>query len=201
MNAESYNCIAHKWTAARNKSFVSRLVQDFAAKIKKTGFILDIGCGSGYLTKFFCQKGFHVEAIDISSKMIEIAKGEHIQNAAFQVCDFLQYTTTRKYDGIIAWYSLFHFPKEKQKEIYLRAGRLLKPGGIFLFTHGDADDEHTDKMFGEEFYYSCIPKAEVLHELEKNNFKICYTYKNFIEQTNHRDLVILAKKKTNAFQN
>lgn len=136
-----------------------------------------------------------MNGIDISPKMIEIAKVQSIYNADFTICDFFEYKATKKYDGVIAWDSFFHFPKEKQKDIYFIVGKLLKPGGYLLFTHGDASDEHTDKMFGEDFYYSCIPKRDVLQELKKNEFEIEYVYKNFIEKDQHRDLVILAKKK------
>lgn len=195
MNKESYNKIAQKWTTLRSKSFVSELVKDFASKTRQHGKILEIGCGSGFLTKYLCEEGFQVDGIDISQKMIEIAKAQNIYSANFTVCDFFEYRTNKKYDGVIAWDSFFRFPKERQKDIYSIAGKLLNPGGYLLFTHGDANDEHTDKMLGETFYYSCIPKNDLVKTLEENGFDVEYAYKNYIEKEQHRDLIILAKKK------
>ena len=63
-----------------------------------------------------------------------------------------------------------------------------------LFTHGDADDEHTNDMMGESFYYSCLPKEVVCQILEDNGFDIIYVYKDYKERDTDRGLVILARK-------
>lgn len=129
--------------------------------------------------------------------MIAIARSLKIPHAEFITTDFFNFTSQQKFDGIIAWDSFFHFPKEKQQEIYPKIESLLKPGGRFLFTHGDADDEHTDQMMEEDFYYSCLPKELVCHTLSKIGFEIECVHKDFIEKDTQRDLIISARKSDN----
>lgn len=170
-------------------------VESFACKLIPGGRVLDVGCGTGFLSRYLCQKGFHVTGIDFSEQMIALAKADHTGNADFHVIDFFDFSTSRQYDGLIAWDSFFHFPKEKQREIYTRAGSVLKQNGYLLFTHGDAEDEHTDTMLGERFYYSCLPLTEVEKLLHNAGFEIEYSIKDYVEKDTHRTLVVLAKKK------
>lgn len=194
INKDSYNKIAPEWTKIRNQSFVSKLVMDFADKIIPQGKVLDIGCGSGYLSKYLSERAFQITGIDVSEKMIEIAKSQNIPHAGFVVSDFFDFLSTAKFDGIIAWDSFFHFPKKKQEVIYYKAESLLNSGGYLLFTHGNADDEHIDEMMGEPFYYSSLSKDRVCKILTRLGLDIEYVQENFTEKDSHRDLVTLAKK-------
>lgn len=195
INEKSYNNIARQWAEYRHESFVSQLVIDFAAKVKSHGKILDIGCGTGYpLAHYLSGNGFFVTGIDVATNMIEIAQSLSIPNAQFSVCDFLKFTTEEKFDGILAWDSFWHFPKDEQAHIYVKVGNLLNAGGYLLFTHGDAAGEHTNPMMGESFYYSALPKELVCQILRDNGFEIEYVHKDFKEKDTDRGLVILAKK-------
>jgi ubiquinone/menaquinone biosynthesis C-methylase UbiE len=49
--------------------------------------LLEIGCGTGYWSRFFSEYGFEVTGVDISERMINIAKSKNISNASFQVAD------------------------------------------------------------------------------------------------------------------
>ncbi len=191
----SYNKIAEQWAYIRNDSFVSRLVIDFAERISPKKAILDIGCGTGRpLAKYLSSKGFTVTGIDYSEEMIALAQEADIENARFIHCDFFDFKSTSKFDGVLAWDSLWHIPLNKQESIYPRVGELLNPGGYFLFTHGKEEDEHTDKMMKELFYYSSLSKDRVVELLKDSGFRVLCVYSDFIEQKSHRELIILAQK-------
>ena len=193
-NKVSYNKIAEQWTTVRKDMQVSKLVIDFAKQLTPNGSILDIGCGSGLpITKYLCDKGFAVTGIDYSDKMIEIAKKSSIP-ANFILSDFFDFTISEKFDGIIAWDSLWHIAKSKQESIYPKISNLLKPNGLFLFTHGNVDNEHIDTMMGEEFYYSALSEAEIVENINRNNLVMEYSYRNFTEDGSHRTYVALTKK-------
>lgn len=193
-NKVSYDKIAEQWTTVRKDMQVSKLVIDFAKQVKPNGSILDIGCGSGLpITKYLCDKGFAVTGIDYSDKMIEIAKKSSIP-ANFILSDFFDFTISEKFDGIIAWDSLWHIAKSKQESIYPKISNLLKPNGLFLFTHGNVDNEHIDTMMGEEFYYSALSEAEIVENINRNNLVMEYSYRNFTEDGSHRTYVALTKK-------
>lgn len=195
-NKDSYNKIIDSWIKARNNAIVNKPVIDFADHINSTETILDIGCGTGMpITKYLSDRNFSITGIDQSAKMIEMAKSAGIKNAVFSTCDFFDFESDEKFNGIIAWDSLFHFPKECQKEIYSKVYHLLSPGGYFLFTHGKEEDEHIDRMFGEQFYYSCLSKDFVLGLMKELGFEIVYSIENFVEEKDQRDWVVLARKK------
>jgi len=195
MNKGSYNKIIHDWSKARSSSFVNKPIMDFAGKIKSKGRILDIGCGTGFpIAKYLSDLDFNITGIDTSDKMIEMAKSGGIMNSEFLLFDFFDFEPSEKYDGIIAWDSLFHFPKKRQIEIYGKVYNLLNLGGFFLFTHGKDEDEHTDEMFGEQFYYSCLSKDIVLNLMSKIGFKLEYSIENYVEGKDHRAWVVLARK-------
>jgi 2-polyprenyl-3-methyl-5-hydroxy-6-metoxy-1,4-benzoquinol methylase len=194
-NRTSYNKIAKQWSDIRKDSFVSQLVVDFANKLTPNGHVLDIGCGSGLpLTKYICEKGFRVTGIDAAEEMITIAKSSSIERADFIVGDFLDFIANEKFDAILAWDSLWHFPKTKQSSLYAKIGSLLHTNGYFLFTHGNIDGEHIDTMMGEQFYYSSIAEQDIHKQLTKNGLEVVYSHQDFIENNSHRALVVLARK-------
>lgn len=196
MNKNAYNRIINHWIDTRNSAIVNEPIIEFADRIPLNGSVLDVGCGTGLpVAKYLSDRAFSIVGIDVSSQMLDAAQSNHIENAQFFECDFFDFEPQQPFDGIIAWDSLFHFPKHLQKEIYRRAYDFLAPGGFFLFTHGKGDGEHTDEMFGEQFYYSSLPKDTVLGLMAETGFGLVFSIENFAEGKDRRDWVVLARKK------
>lgn len=195
LNKESYNKIINSWISARNNAMVNQPIINLAEMMKADGTILDLGCGTGIpISKYLADSNLVVTGVDISENMIATAKSNSIQNSNFLICDFFDFFPAEKFDAVIAWDSLFHFPKLRQEEAFIKIYNLLSPGGYFLFTHGKKEDEHIGRMFGEPFYYSCLSKIEVLNLMESLGFAIKYSIENFSEQNDTRDWVVLAEK-------
>ena len=49
----------------------------FISKVIPNGRVLDIGSGSGYISKYITDNGLRCEGIDICNKMIEISKTKY----------------------------------------------------------------------------------------------------------------------------
>jgi cyclopropane fatty-acyl-phospholipid synthase-like methyltransferase len=196
LNREAYNKIADEWAESREKhSFVSNLVIEFASKVKPGGKILDIGCGTGFpIAKYLSEKGFEVTGIDISEKLLQKAIDRNLPNTTLYLCDFFDFEPKDKYDGIIAFDSFFHFPKEKQKLIYGRVSDWMNNDAYLLFTHVNKDGEGKGEMFDEMFYYSSLNKDEVLLLLSDKGFEVVWLKEMYTEKDMDRDLVILASK-------
>ena len=195
INKESYNKIADQWNESRNKLPLNKCVVDFSQKIKPNGKILDIGCGTGYpIAKYLSDYGFLVTGIDISENMIKKAIDQKLSNAKFYLCDFFEYKPTEKYEGIIAFDSFFHFPKEKQAEIYHIVSGWMNIGTYLLFTHGKKESEIKGYMYGEPFYYSALNTQDVHRLLLNSGFVIESIIEDYKEKNLERDLLILAKK-------
>jgi cyclopropane fatty-acyl-phospholipid synthase-like methyltransferase len=195
INKTSYNKIAYEWAASRDQSFLSKLVATFSSRIKPGGKVLDIGCGTGYpIATYLSSCGFTITGIDSSENLLQKAIDRNIPNATFHLVDFFDFEPTEKYDGIIAFDSFFHFPKEKQSEIYQKVSTWMNEGAFLLFTHGAEEGEKEGDMFGETFYYSSLNKHDVRKLLLEAGFKIEWSLDNYTERDLDRDLVILARK-------
>ena len=97
--------------------------------------VLEIGCGTGSTAILHAPHVKHIQAVDISSKMIEIAQGKAdasgIGNITFQrstVDDFD--APEQSYDAVLTL-SVLHLLEDRNKAI-AKIHRLLKPGGIFV---------------------------------------------------------------------
>ncbi len=49
--------------------------------------LLEVGCGTGHWSQFFSEYVFEVTGVDISERMINIARAKNIPNSSFQIAD------------------------------------------------------------------------------------------------------------------
>ena len=97
--------------------------------------VLEIGCGTGSTAITHAPYVRHIHAIDISSKMIEIAQGkadaEKITNVTFERSTIDEFSVAdQTLDAVLAL-SILHLLENKE-EIIAKVHRMLKPGGIFV---------------------------------------------------------------------
>ncbi len=97
--------------------------------------VLEIGCGTGSTAIIHAPRVKHIQAIDISSRMIEIAQGKaeaaNIANITFQQSTIDDFSAPeRSYDAVLAL-SVLHLLEDRSKAVAKVHG-LLKPGGIFV---------------------------------------------------------------------
>lgn len=95
--------------------------------------ILDLGCGSGYLTKEISKYCNKIIGIDISEQSINLAK-ENFQrdNIEYIICNITNYQTTEKFSLIIS--NMVLMDAINLNEIFKKAYELLKNNGRFIFT-------------------------------------------------------------------
>lgn len=136
---------------------------------RRRGAALDVGCGSGgRMLRKLLGEGFEVTGIDVSSKMVEIAKENH-PGVDFYAADICEWESDKKYDFISAWDSIFHLPLEMQETVVSKLCRLLDRDGILIYTFGAAErSEHESDWRDDKFYYSTIGINENLKVIMKN---------------------------------
>ena len=103
--------------------------------LEYSNVVLDYGCGTGTLSCEIAQHVKEIHAIDISSKMIELAKekaaDKKIENITFSQTDiFDEKHKKESYDTILAFNMLHTIPNPK--DIVKRIDELLKPDGLFI---------------------------------------------------------------------
>ena len=98
--------------------------------------VLDAGCGTGYLTRKLHDQGARVTGIDVSERMIAIARARH-PGLDFRVdsCSELATIETAHCDMVIANYVLMDAPD--LPETMAAFHRVLKPNGlaVLVFSH------------------------------------------------------------------
>lgn len=107
--------------------------------------VLDIGCAMGSFTKYLSDKGLHMEGIDISSKLIDIAK-KKVPNVNFRVMDMLNMDIDKAYDGIMFINSTIHIEKKNMLPLLENVTNMLKDDGVIFMILLEGDGE----MYVEE---------------------------------------------------
>ncbi len=165
----SYDQIAHIW---QESHIQSNGIPQFerAIKFTKEGkYALDIGCGSsGRFIDLLAHHAFEVEGIDISERMIALAKQRH-PNITFYHEDICTWAFPRKYDFISAWDSTWHLPLNEQEPVLKKICEGLNKNGVFIFTTGGLDEpgEKSDASMGPPVHYSVLGIRRTLELLSE----------------------------------
>lgn len=129
-----------------NESHRTGLLSDISKEIRVRGLrvlehirasglqqpkILEVGCGTGWLTEALCNLG-PVTAIDLSPRAIEIAQARGI-NAELIAGDFYQHEFQKQaYDAGVCIETLFYV--SDQPAFLRKFASLMKPGAIVGFS-------------------------------------------------------------------
>ena len=150
-----YDIIARIYHEQRDKFKSNDLLIGFSALLPPGGDVLDVGCGAGVpVTRFLVDAGFNVTGVDVSSCMLQLAR-DHVPEANFLKMDMRQLEFAAGcFDGICAFYSLFHVPKEEHLRILFGFNRLLRRGGILLFSSGMCKWEGVEDFHGADMFWS-----------------------------------------------
>lgn len=161
--AESYDQIAHHWLEPHLETNGIRQHEQALQFREGGGMALDVGAGcSGRFIRLLQSRGYEVEGLDVSSRMIALAKERHPE-IGFHHADVCEWIPPRQYDFITAWDSIWHVPLEQSLTVLGKLLGALNPGGVFIWTTAglDGPEEKRDSAMGPPVYYSVpgIPKT------------------------------------------
>lgn len=95
--------------------------------------ILDLGCGTGHLTRRIADSGAEVIGLDSSESMLESARREH-PDLTFRHGDARSFTDDRPFDAVFSNAALHWIPE--QDAVLTAVATALKPGGRFVAELG-----------------------------------------------------------------
>lgn len=154
---------------------------------------VDLGCGcSGRFVDLLRSRGFDVEGVDVSARMIELARTRHPQ-VTFHHADVCEWAFPRGYDFITGWDSLWHLPLAQQEPVMRKILAALAPSGVFIFTTGGLDqpEEKTDAAMGPAVYYSVLGIPRTLALIAECG---CVCRHLEYDQWPEKHLVVIAQK-------
>ena len=154
--------------------------------------VLDVGCGSGWLSEYFARLGYVVKGIDISPDLIKMSR-ERVARVPYGVdhetplrCKFAVHdieisALEEKFDAVICYDALHHF--EDEAAVIRNIANMLEVGGLLFILEGEkpsagsaSEEELRDVM--EEFSTLEAPfEYTYLRQLlEENGFAITGDY-------------------------
>ena len=170
---KGYDKITEEYYADRNRFDHRKELKEFAALLPKNAKVLDVGCGAGVpVAEFLVESGFDVTGIDFSENMLKLAR-KNVPEAAFIKKDMNKLDfSVNSFDGLTAFYSIIHVPREKHFSLFESFHRILKPEGIMLVCMGPDEWEATGEYMGARMFWSQYSPEKSLHLVRNAGFQI-----------------------------
>jgi SAM-dependent methyltransferase len=111
--------------------------------------VADVGCGPGQVGRYLHDRGVRVVGIDLSPRMLACARRLN-PAMEFQQADMAALPVPdQAWEGIVAFYSLIHIPREDVTATLREFRRVLRPGGrLLLAFHIGTEVVHLDELWG-----------------------------------------------------
>ena len=190
---ESYDKMGEQYHNFRDNEKFKNELEKFTELLPSLGRILDAGSGVGIpVSQFLVKKGFRVTGVDISKKMIDLAK-ENVSEAVFHQRNILELDFPNdSFDGIICVYTLWHIPRANHSSIIGNFHRMLKDNGILVLNTGTYESEGMSEFFGEPMLWSTNNPKKTLAFVKEMGFDIIF--EGILKLGGERQYWIFAKK-------
>ncbi|OPL09554.1 MAG: methyltransferase type 11 [delta proteobacterium ML8_F1] len=179
-----------QWDAkqyTQNFSFVHQYGRGLIELIENPGGaeVLDLGCGTGDLTRQLKEEGMKVIGMDASREQLEIAKATHPE-ISFVHGDATEFSLVAPVDVVFSNAVLHWIDGDKHPGMLNKVHEALKPAGQFIFEFGGSGNNHLihqalRKGFEKRgyayvfpFYFPSI--GEYTPKLESAGFKVVYAH-------------------------
>lgn len=154
------------------------------------GLLLDLGCGTGKLTKIMAQKGYDMIGVDYSYEMLDIARETSDESILYLMQDMREFELYGTVRGIYSACDCLNYILEEDelKEVFALANNYLDPGGIFVFD------------INTPFKYMELLADNTIAETREEGSFIWENYYDEEEQINEYDLTLYIKEADGRFQ-
>ena len=149
---DDYDLIAKEWDLSRNRA--SKLKINLISEIKSKNKVLDIGCGNALMLPFVLEKGAFYSGLDISEKLIEIARKKYLKEVEQEKAELIVGQATNfpfknnEFDLVISFAVLHHIPsKELRKKLFEEIKRVSKPNAKIKIIVWNLLSDWTNKRF------------------------------------------------------
>lgn len=149
----------------------------------RDGLVLELGCGTGNMTRLLAKKGYDMIGVDNSVDMLEIAmekKEEEGQDILYLLQDMREFELYGTVRAVVSVCDSMNYLTEEEDllEVFRLVNNYLDPGGIFIF---DLNTEYK--------YEEILGEATIAEDREDASF-IWDNYYDPEEQINEYDLAL-----------
>ncbi|PXV86258.1 methyltransferase family protein [Lachnotalea glycerini] len=170
--------------------YIIGLLKDYQIE---NGILLDLGCGTGSLTKLMARHGFDMIGIDNSEEMLEIAMEKKLESG-LDILYLLQdmreielYGTVRAVISICDSMN-YIMDEEDLLKVFMLVNNYLDPKGIFIFD------------LNTKYKYEQILGERVIAENREDCSFIWENYYYGDEEVNEYDLTLFIKEEGNLYR-
>jgi SAM-dependent methyltransferase len=147
----AWNMCKVPYTQLPNLTYLPRIPEELAQrKVKR---VLDLGCGSGWLSVYLARQDFQVVGVDVSQQAINLAETWALQEdlqIAFSVADIADLNFPAKsFDAVVANSIFEHFPLTVAETMVQKIHEILTDDGMFVGCF--------DEVGGGPGEYYCLP--------------------------------------------
>ncbi|KAF8904586.1 type 11 methyltransferase [Mucidula mucida] len=130
------------WSSRRPTTTRAAYIEKLIRLLPKGAKVLELGCGAGVpSTQALVEAGLAVTGVDISASQLTLAK-EHVPQATLVHGDMMSLSfEPESFDAVVAFYSIFHLPRDEQGAMLGKIKMWLKHGGWMLFNLNGHEDE------------------------------------------------------------
>lgn len=167
-----YRRHAQAWDKARGNDLMEKAWLDrFLALMPPAPRVLDLGCGTGHpIADYLAGQGAQVTGVDAAPEMIEIAR-HHAPAGDWRVDDIRTLDLGTRFDGVLAWNSLFHLNGPDQVTLFDVIARHAADEAALMFTSGIGEGMTIGNFEGAPLYHASLAPETYRDLLRAHRFE------------------------------
>lgn len=171
--SKAWNMCKTPYTQLPNLSYIERIPEE----LNKSGArrVLDLGCGSGWLSVYLARQGFEVVGQDISQQAVHLANTWALQEElkiSFEVGDAANPPyADNSFDAVVANSIFEHFTLQQAQQMAKKIHSLLTADGVFIGCFdkvGGGPGEYYTLEDGTHVYTDKARKGMLLRRYEQS---------------------------------
>jgi SAM-dependent methyltransferase len=129
-----------RWDPTLGDAPLDRAMLGLFAEWSTGKSVVDVGCGSGRVTRYLADLGLDVSGIDLSPEMIALARRLY-PDLRFEVGSMTALDLPdASVGGLLGYFSIIHVPWEHRARVFAEFRRVLTPGGYLMLTFQVGDE-------------------------------------------------------------
>ena len=185
-----YNSIADKYSRVREKDW-REFDFLFDKYLSPNDKVLDLGCGNARFYQSFKNRNVDYLGIDVSSKLIEIAKNNHPEGK-FEVSS-VESILSDSFDKVYSIAVLHHIPSREFRFNFLKEiKRVLKDNGCLVLTVWNLKEKMKKRSFLDWFR---LDKGDIFLPWygSKNTYFHCFNLEELIQLVSEAGFDVIDK--------
>lgn len=169
------------------------IVNELKKRHIEDGLILDLGCGTGRMTRLLADEGYDMIGVDMSEDMLMIARdasAEREDHTLYLLQDMREFELYGTVRAVVSVCDSMNYIMEEEDllTVFSLVNNYLDPGGVFLF------DLNTIYK-----YEKLLAENTICENREEGSF-IWENYYDREERVNEYDLTLFIKEENNLYR-